>query len=243
MKTPLFAVLVVFVFATLPLQDAVAAITPISSFLSLHAEANAGIGLIEDSQSVAQTSSLNPLSTSVFAQAFNGNLGAATESDAAATWISASAGQFSLHDRFTTDDLGLYYDSRVATGSPGWLYSFSSDLPATLTLNYAITYAGYDPYLTILFINQTIGGSLVTQVEFDKPPSSGTVSFAINPNQNYAFQIFDDSNVNQLLPQFTSDMNATFSFQITPVPEPSGFALAALGVMGLPLFRRRKTAA
>src|ERR1039458_2427180 len=105
MKALLSAVLVVSVSAAFPLHEAVAGITPISSSLSLHAEANAGIGLVQNNQSVAQTSGLNPLLASDFAQAFNGNLSAATESDATATWTSASAGQFSIHTRFTTDNL------------------------------------------------------------------------------------------------------------------------------------------
>jgi len=240
MKALLFSLLVVSVFAAFPLREAVAGITPISSSLSLHAEANAGIGLVQNNQSVAQTSGLNPLSASVFAQAFYGNLSAATESDATATWTSASAGQFSIHTRFTTDNLSSYYDSRVATGSPGWFYTFNSDQPATLTLNYAITYTGPYAYSTLLDFNQMIGSSLVTQVQFGIPPSSGTRSFAINPNVNYTLQIFDNSNLNQFLPQFTSDMNATFSFQITPVPEPSAFALAVLGATALRVLRRQK---
>jgi hypothetical protein len=240
MKTPLSFVLVVSVFAAFPLHEALAGITPISSSLSLHAEANAGIGLVQNDQSVAQTSGLNPLSTSVFAQAFNGSLSAATESDATATWTSAGAGQFSIHTKFVTDNLSQYHDSRVATGSPGWFYTFNSDQPATLTLNYGISYAGSYAYSTILVFNQMIGSSLVTQVEFPRPPSSGIRSFAINPNVNYTLQIFDNSNLNQFLPQFTSNMNATFSFQITPVPEPSAFAIAVLGATVLRVLRRRK---
>ena len=202
-----------------------ATVSPISSSLTLHAESNAGAGLVQDDNSAGQTTSLNALSSSVSAQSLNGILDATAESSAVATWTSASEGQFSIDTRFTTDQLNPYYDSRVATGSPGWIYTFSSDQQAVLTLGYGITQTGYDPYATILDFKLMTGGGVINQVQFGAPPASGILSFAINPNVNYTLQISDDSNINQFLPAFASDMTGTFSFQIMPVPEPGSFTL------------------
>lgn len=220
-----------------------AIIFPISSSLDLHAESNAGTGLVQDDYSVGQTTSLNSLSASVFAQAPNGTLDATAESSAVATWTSASEGQFSIDTRFTTDDLSSFYDSRVATGSPGWIYTFSSDQQAVLTLSYEITHTGYDPYATLLDFNQMIGGGVIKQVQFVVPPTSGILYFAIRPNVNYKLQIFDDSNINQFLPAFTSEMTGTFSFQITTVPEPDGLMLLGIAAAASFSIRRARTGA
>jgi hypothetical protein len=232
--------LILFAVMGALVHPAAAVIFPTSSSLDLHAESNAGAGLVQDDNSMGQTTSLNELSASVFAQASNGTLGATTESSAVATWTSASAGQFTIDTRFTTDDLSALYDSRVATGTPGWTYSFSSDQQAVLTLSYGITYTGPYSYSTILAFNQMIGGGVIRQVQFNTPPSSGTVSFAINPNLNYTLQLFDDSNLNEFLPAFASEMTGTFSFQITPVPEPNSLTL--LGILAASAFsiHRRK---
>lgn len=119
MKTSWFAGFVIAVLASFPFQRASADVTPIGSSLTLHAEADAGSGLVPDDQSASQTTALNGLSASVLAQAINGDLSATAESDATASWTSASAGQVSIHTLFTTDNLSAYEDSRVATGSPG----------------------------------------------------------------------------------------------------------------------------
>ena len=190
---------------------------------------------------MSQTTALNPLSASVLAQAYNGSLQATTESSAMATWTSAAAGQFTIDTRFITDDLSSFYDSRVATGSPGWAYSFSSDQSAVLTLNYAISYTGNFAYSTLLFLNESVGSSLVRQDEFGRPPTSGTLSFTINPYVNYTLQLFDDSNLNQGLPAMTTDMTGTFSFQIAPVPEPgNGLLLGGVAVVACSLRRHRQ---
>jgi hypothetical protein len=215
-----------------------AIIYPIASSLNLHAEANAGAGLVAQDNGMSQTTALNPLSAAVLAQAFNGSLQATTESSATATWTSAAAGQFTIDTRFITDDLSSIYSSRVATGSPGWAYSFSSDQSAVLTLNYTISYTGNFAYSTLLFLNESASSSLVRQVDFSVPPTTGTLSFAINPYVNYTLQLFDDSNLNQDLPAMSTDMTGTFSFQIASVPEPeNGLLLGGVAVVACYLRR------
>ncbi|HLX96619.1 MAG TPA: hypothetical protein VKU37_12815 [Verrucomicrobiae bacterium] len=230
-------ILVSVVGALVDQADAI--IYPISSSLDLHAEANAGAGLVQDDNGMSQGTGLDALSASVFAQATNGTLNATAQSSASATWISAGAGQVSIDTRFTTDDLGSFIDSRVATGGPGWTYTFSSDQPAVLTLNYGITHTGYDPYETLLFLEQLNNSGVVKQVQLATPPASGVLSFTINPNVNYTFQIFDDSNVNQFLPASASEITGIFSFQITPVPEPGGLSLLGIATVAACLPRRR----
>ena len=225
------------------IDPAGAVIFPISSSLDLHAESNAGAGLVQNDDSVGQTTSLNSLSASVFAPAANGTLGATAGSSAVATWTSASAGQFSIDTRFTTDDLSSFYNSRVATGSPGWTYTFSSDQQAVLALSYGITHTGSDPYATLLNCNQMIGGGVIKQVQFGTPPASGILYFAINPNVNYTLQIFDNSNINQFLPAFTSEMTGTFSFQIMTVPEPNGLMLLCIAAAASFSIRGARTGA
>ena len=210
--------------------SSLATITPIASSLILHAEANAGSGLVTDDQSQSQSSALNPLSASVSADAANGGLNAVAESDAMASWNSSSSGQFDLHTHFTTDDLSTELDSRVATGSPGWFYTFSSDQPAVLTLNYDVSHSGFDPYANLVYLKVLANNMLVAEPGFGVP-STGALTFAIQPGVDYTLQIFDNSNINQYLPALTSDMNATFGFDIVPVPEPSLLALTGAGLL------------
>src|ERR1043166_2886727 len=125
-----FVLSAAFIAAAFSLPSAMADVTAISSSLELHAEANAGSGLIQSNQLVSQTTTLNGLSASVFAEAINGSKKATAQSSASATWSSASTGQFSLDTLLKTDNLSAFHDARVATGSPGWICTFTSDLPA-----------------------------------------------------------------------------------------------------------------
>ena len=217
-------------------------VTPISSSITLHAESNAGAGLIQDDQSTGQTTTLNGLSASVLALAVNGTLDATSESTASATWTSASEGQFTVDTRFTTDDLSPFYDSRVAAGGDPFSYSFSSDVPATLTLDYGITSVsdwgiwGLAPFISLS------GGPDVEQTEWSAP-SSGSLSFDISPGQNYTLELYDGSNLNVYLPAFTTEMAGTFSFQITPMPEPEDLTLLGIAVAASFSIHRSKTGA
>lgn len=201
-------------------------ITPISSSINLHAESNAGAGLIQDDDSAGQTTGLNGLSASVFAQALNGTLKATSQSTASAAWTSASAGQFSLHTELSTDDLGSFSNSRVATGGLAWRYMFTSDSPATFTLNYQVTHNLPYPWGLALTFGELIDHSGFQTIQGPQipVPSSGLLSFSIVPGRPYAFTLYDGSNLNHYLPAFDSEMTGTFSFQITPVPEPGPFA-------------------
>jgi hypothetical protein len=178
----------------------------------------------------------------VFARAVNGTLNAISESTASATWTSASEGQFSIYTKFTTDDLGSFYDSRVAAGGNSWVYSFSSDAPATLTLDYEITGSsdwgnwGMAPFIELF------GGPAVEWTKLSVP-SSGSLSFDISPGRNYTLELYDGSNLNLDLPAFTSEMAGTFSFEITPVPEPDSLTLLGLAVAAFFSIHRRKTPA
>lgn len=208
-------------------------VTPISSSINLHAESNAGAGLVQDDKSAGQTTTLNALSASVFARAVNGTLNAISESTASATWTSASEGQFSIYTKFTTDDLGSFYDSRVAAGGNSWVYSFSSDAPATLTLDYEITGSSdWGSWGMALDFGQLIDYSGIVSIEGVKlgVPASGNLSFSINPGQTYTFVLYDGSNLNLDLQAFTSEMAGTFSFEITPVPEPDSLTLLGIAV-------------
>ena len=132
-------------------------ITPISSSINLTADANAGAGDTQNQNSASQTTTLNGLTNTVTAQAVNGGLTATTETDATATWTSASAGTFSLHDNFTSDNLSQYNSSRVAMGGSPWVYTFHSTAPGIFTVNYSVGFSGSFPYGTELFMNQLVG--------------------------------------------------------------------------------------
>jgi hypothetical protein len=200
------------------------AVTPLKSWIDLKAEANAGIGLIENDQLVTQAAGLSGLSATVFAQALNGAHVATAESTASASWISAAAGEFSLHTRFASADYIPSQNARVAAGGLGWAYTFVSDMPATFTLNYAITHNLPQTWGMRLTFGelidygafQTINGPSLTI------PSSGNLAFPVAANQVYTFTLYDGSNLNHFLPEFNAEMTGAFSFQITPVPEPSG---------------------
>jgi hypothetical protein len=217
-------------------------VTPISSSITLHAESNAGEGLVQDDQFAGQTTTLNGLSASVLALAVNGTLDATSESTASATWTSASEGQFAVDTRFTTDDLSPFYDSRVAAGGDPLIYSFSSDVPATLTLDYGIaSTSGWGIWGMAPFISLS-GGPDVEQTELSVP-SSGSLSFDISPGRNYTLELYDGSNLNDDLPAFTSEMAGTFSFQITPAPEPDSLTLLGIAVAASFSIHTRKTGA
>jgi hypothetical protein len=221
-------------------------VTAISSSITLHAESNAGAGLFQDDQSAEQTTALNGLSASVLALAVNGTLDATSESTASATWTSASAGQFSVDTKFTTDDLSQFYDSRVAAGGLDWVYSFSSDTPATLTLDYGITRpSDWGNWGMALYFGQLIyhpNFETIDGVELGVP-ASGSLSFPINPGQTYTLTLYDGSNLNQYLPAFTSEVAGTFSFEITPAPEPDTLTFLGLAVAAAFSIHTRKTGA
>jgi len=223
--------------------DIPTAVTPLGSSINLNADANAGASPAQNQNSVSQSTTLNPLSNSITVQAVNGNLAATVVSDGTASWTSASAGVFSIGDSFTSDPLSQYSSSRVAVDGSSWVYSFLSSTPATLTLNYSVAYTGPYPFGTILCMNQFVGDTappqglaglvkqaIIAEAPNAKPPTSGSAQFSLNAGTHYTFQLFDDSNLNDL-PAFSSEMNANFSFQITPVPEPSSLALAGLAAL------------
>jgi hypothetical protein len=218
-------------------------VTPISSSINLHAESNAGLGLVQDDQVVTQAITLNGLSTSVFAQASNGTQTATAESSASAVWTSADAGQFTTYTKLASDGLIPFYDARVATGGLDWVYTFKSDLPATLTLSYTVTHNLPYPYGMAVYFGQLIDHGSIQTIQGPKlgVPSSGSLSFSINLGQIYSFTLYDGSNLNQYLPAFSSEMTGTFSFQITPVPEPDSLILVcASGVALFTRFLRRR---
>jgi hypothetical protein len=209
----------------------------INSSITLHAEANAGLGTITDDDSVGHTSSLNSLSASVLARAVNGSAAASSQSTASASWSSAGAGQYSVRTVFASDNLP-YQSARVAAGGQGLVYEFYSDVAATLTVDYAVSFTGFYAYGMHLYLERQAGGVRLADYEFST--SSGRLVYAVNANQNYWMAFYDGSNLNHFLPAFTSEMNGTFSYSIVPVPEPGTLALLGLGG-GIWLLRRRRS--
>ncbi len=232
--------LILLTFGNYAYGVVLANITPISSAMSLRAEANAGNGLIVNTQAVSQTTTLNPLSVMTFAQAFNGAANCMAQTSGSATWTSAAAGTFSIATTFiSTAGLSAYPSSKVATGSPGWFYTFTSEVPATMTLQYSIDHRGSFAFGNVLAINESIDGSFARQDGFQGLPLSGSLTYAISPNVTYGFQLFDNSNLNGL-PAFISGMNATFAFEITSIPEPSTLALVCGGLLALGFWRVKR---
>lgn len=212
-------------------------ITPIGSGLNPHAEADAGNGLITNDFIASQTTTLNPLTGGASATAFNGALSCMAQTSATATWTSASAGQVQMDTKFVSDNLLAYSSSRVATGSPVWFYTFSSDAPATLTWSQKILFQGSFAFGMRMDIDESIDGSVIRE-DFFNAPSHGSLSYTIDPNVTYKFQLFDIANLNGL-PAFTSEREALFSFQITPVPETnSALLFCELGIIAVCLRNR-----
>jgi hypothetical protein len=209
------------------------AVAPVSSSISLTAWADAGAGSVQNNKSVQQTTALNPLSTSVLAQALNGNVQATTTSDGAASWSSASSFQLTLHTRFSCNGPGC----GMATGSAGWFYTFNSDQAATLTLNYQFTQTGPYGYGLRYVLNESTP-DVLHQLEFYYLPASGAASFALDPGVDYTLQLFDNSNLYQNPDPYTTDLTGNFSFNITPVPESQGVFLLGVVILGIGCGRR-----
>jgi hypothetical protein len=209
------------------------AVTPVNSSLALHAAANAGVNPVTDDHSQSQTTTLNNLSVSVFAQAFNGTKKDSSGSSATASWLSANSGQFTFDTKFNSDDLTAYSGSELGSSGNGLSYTFTSDLAATLTLNYNISRMG--SYTYALLPAYSITRPNVPDIaDYFSPqgPASGSMSFAIAPGSTCTFGLFDISNLHQNLPAFSSEMIATFSYTITEVPESgTGLALFAFAVV------------
>jgi hypothetical protein len=216
-------------------------IMPVSSSLFVDADANAGASPAQNSRTVSQTTTLNPLTNSITVQALNGGLHATVGSFLAASWTSASAGGFTIGDTFDTSDVSGYSSSRMALDGSSWTYTLRSDVPATLTLNYSVTYSGPNAYAAILDFQQYLGDTvqvgnvvqeaIIVEAPSPEPPVSGTAQFSLNANTDYTFLAFDDSNINNYRGAFTSILNSNFSFQISPVPEPSSLALAGMAAL------------
>ncbi len=210
---------------------------PTSSVIQLHATADAGLGPVYDDHSVGQTTTLNALSTSVFAQAFNGTSQDSAQSSALASWTSAGQGHYSVDTKFTSDYLP-YQSAAVGTGGDGFIYSFVSDVPATLKVDFGITYAGSYTYAMRLYLLRTSDGVRLADFDFSGL-TSGTLDYPVAANENYSIQFYDGSNLNSYLPALTSEVVGTFDYQIVAVPEPASATLLALGGLALPRRRRQ----
>ncbi|HZV33724.1 MAG TPA: hypothetical protein VFB72_04040 [Verrucomicrobiae bacterium] len=223
---------------------AFAGVTPVSATLSLDATANAGNNPPTDFHSVSDGTTLNPLSTSAFAQDYqliNGGSQISYDSaktSASASWSSASSGHITLNTELSSGQMDSQSVTGVGTGSQGFIYSFITDAASTLTLSYNITFSGEYSYgLHPLFYLENGSGGVISWTSLPVP-GSGTLSYPLQAGQEYAIQLADNSNLYQFS-TFDSAMSGTYSYQIAPVPEPTTCALMVVSILPL-LFSIRR---
>ncbi len=246
-KVPVAAGTVFITLETIGLQSVNAAVLALNSSLDLQATADAGGGLVTDTDSYSQGNTINPLSASVSALATSGTASVLSEATATASWLNTSQGQVVFSDVGweTFNSIG---QATLFSGTD-WTYTFFSDTDGIFTLDYDI------PVSTDTTDGFGLNGfnfnwSGFEGGEFLSLNSSGTLTRTITAGDTFTVNIKNQANIffggggNLLTWKAFMDGIFTWNIQTTTVPtvpEPSTIlGLLTLGTLGAASTLKRK---
>ncbi|WP_262382333.1 PEP-CTERM sorting domain-containing protein [Microcystis aeruginosa] len=243
-KVPVAAGTVFITLETIGLQSVNAAVLALNSSLDLQATADAGGGLVTDTDSYSQGNTINPLSASVSALATSGTASVLSKATATASWLNTSQGQVVFSDvgweTFSSNGQATLF------GGTDWTYTFSSDTDGIFTLDYNI------PVSTDTTSSFGLNGfnfiwSGFEGGEFLNLNSSGTLTRTITAGDTFTVNIKNQANIffgGNLTRKAFMDGIFTWNIQTTTVPtvpEPSTIlGLLTLGTLGAASTLKRK---
>ncbi|MFT5676726.1 MAG: hypothetical protein ACI808_002674 [Paraglaciecola sp.] len=224
----------------------------LKSELSLLASGRYDIALpgpndFEDSSTVAQSGTLDPLATSVFIDESQGDASILMDSSVAATWNDANSGLVSFSN--IGWQTANFLNGSVGSFGRGWTYSFVAeadgvfDIETDILVNPATTDDfGLNFSLTWL-VNGTFFDS--DRITIGDLPTLPDLSMNLFRGNSYELWIGSGSNVAGGIGTRTSLVDAAFKWNITEdsirVSEPGSLALMSIFLIGLCL-RRKKMA-
>jgi hypothetical protein len=227
------------------------AIAPISSELRLEASSNAGDGLVTDTNSQSQGSTVNPLSASTSALATFGDANVLSTAAGVATWVDSSQGEVNLFD-IGWNSAGVTFGSALPSFGLDWTYTFTTSETGLFNLNYNITGFGSDASGPSTFgLNgfsfywSGLEGGMFLNLN-----TSGTLTQEIAAGNTYTVTIKNQANIGGRLGTRNARMNGVFDWSINTdsintdatVPEPATVG-GTLIIGGIGWLVKRKKAA
>jgi hypothetical protein len=240
-KVPVAVGTVFITLGTIGLQSVNAAVLAVNSSLDLQATANAGGGLVADTDSYSQGNTINPLNASVSAPAIFGTASVLSKAKATASWLNTSQGKVVFSD-LGWETFNVSSGEAKLFGGTDWKYTFSSDTDGIFTLDYDI------PVSTDTTDDFGLNGFNFIWSGFEGNKSlslnsSGTLTRTITAGDTFTVNIKNRANIFGRLTTRKASMDGIFTWNIqtTTVPEPcSSFGLLALGTLGAASTLKRK---
>ncbi len=208
---------------------------------ALNGVANATIDNVTatDNQSQSWVATPGPLSISISATQTEGSDTLTVSGAATATWDSADSGSVNFSNygwNFSVFDASESAANLTAgRGGDDWSYTFTATTNGKIVLNYNSSLAGGDGFgLWGWGVDFSGSGSGYPVLSSGDPTQSGSFIGILQAGQTYTIGLNGNPNISDgAFGNYAASMNGEFSWVITTVPEPSTWAMFALGFAGV----------